>query len=65
MVNSASIALGVVALAFWIYCLVDFSRTDEADLAVFTRPVWIVVLAFGSVLGALLWFFLGRPEARR
>lgn len=62
--TTGSVVVILVAAGFWIYCLVDFSRTDGSDMQVFTRPVWIVLLAFGSVLGALLWFFLGRPERR-
>lgn len=52
----------VAALAFWIYCLIDFSRTDERELRTFTKPVWLVILVLGSVAGGLAWLLVGRPE---
>ncbi len=52
----------LVALAFWAYCLVDFSRTPERDVRTFTRPVWTVLLILGSVVGGIAWFTLGRPQ---
>lgn len=54
--------VGVAASGFWVYCLVDFSRTDERDMRTFSRPVWLVLLVFGSVVGGLMWLFAGRPE---
>lgn len=55
----------LIAAAFWLWCLVDFSRTDERDMGMFTRPVWVLWLSLGSLLGALLWFFAGRPGSSR
>ncbi|HEX8971823.1 PLDc N-terminal domain-containing protein [Oryzihumus sp.] len=59
--DAGPVVVGVVAVAFWGYCLWDFTHTDERDMRTFTRPVWVVVLVLGSTLGALLWFFAGRP----
>lgn len=55
----------LAALAFWVYALVDFSRTPERDVATFPRPVWLVLLVLGSVVGAVAWFAVGRPATRR
>ncbi len=60
--TTANLAVSAIAIAFWIYCLVDFSRTDEVDMRLFNRVTWIVLLVLGNVLGGLLWIFLGRPE---
>jgi hypothetical protein len=54
--------LGYAALVFWGYCLFDFSRTDEAEIRTFPKPVWVVLLVLGSVFGGLVWLFLGRPQ---
>ncbi|MEW1951915.1 PLDc N-terminal domain-containing protein [Terrabacter sp. NPDC080008] len=59
--TSMLVTIGVF-LAFWAYCLYDFARTDERDMRGFTRPVWLVVLVFGSVAGGLLWLLAGRPQ---
>ena len=63
--DTRTLVVGVVAVAFWGYCLWDFTRTDERDMRTFTRPVWVVVLVLGGTLGALLWFFAGRPQSPR
>jgi uncharacterized membrane protein YsdA (DUF1294 family) len=52
----------VAALSFWICCLVDFTQADEREMRTFTKPVWLVILIFGSVAGGLAWLLLGRPE---
>jgi Phospholipase_D-nuclease N-terminal len=51
-------------LIFWGYCLYDFTQVDERAMRTFSKPVWLVVLIFGSVLGGLLWFSVGRPQRR-
>jgi len=55
----------LAALAFWVYALVDFSRTPERDIATFSRSFWLVLLVLGSVVGAVAWFAVGRPAPRR
>jgi Phospholipase_D-nuclease N-terminal len=55
----------VAALIFWGSCLLDLMRTNEHEVRTFSKPVWLVILVFGSVLGGLLWLSTGRPEDRR
>jgi hypothetical protein len=52
----------VAALIIWGYCLLDFTQTDERDMRLFTRPQWLVILVFGSVVGGLFWIAAGRPQ---
>jgi hypothetical protein len=52
----------VPALLFWAYCLLDFTQTDEREMRTFTKPFWLVILLFGSVVGGLLWISVGRPQ---
>jgi len=54
----------LAALVFWGYCLLDFTQTDEREIRAFTKPVWLVILVFGSVFGGLLWLSMGRPQDR-
>jgi hypothetical protein len=55
----------VAAIGFWGYCLFDFTRTDELEMGLFSKPVWLVLLVFTSLLGSLLWIFAGRPQRPR
>jgi hypothetical protein len=54
--------VGVGAVAFWAYCLFDFTQADERETRTFTRPIWLVLLVLGSVVGGLLWVSVGRPQ---
>ncbi len=52
----------LAAIGFWGFCLFDFTRTDELEMRTFTKPVWVVLLVFTSLLGSVLWIFAGRPQ---
>jgi hypothetical protein len=51
-----------VGLLFWAYCLVDFTRTPASEVRSLPQVLWLAILVFGSVVGALAWWFLGRPQ---
>ncbi len=68
MSQAAAVTVVPLALAaFWAYCLVDFTRTDERDMRTFDRRTWVVLLVVTTFLGAVLWYVKGRPRnaARR
>ena len=45
---------------FWIVELVDAARRQFPDIL--TKVVWLVVIFFTHVLGALLYYFLGKRQ---
>ncbi len=49
-------------LAFWIWMLVDAATTPEGWFKSGSKTTWILVVALVSWLGALIYFFAGRPE---
>ena len=51
--------LGLLSFAFWIWMLVDAAQNRGLDQT--ERVVWIVVVALLHFLGALAYFFAGRP----
>ena len=53
--------LGLVALAFWIWMIVDCARheTDGSLVA------WLLLILFVGVIGAPLYFFLRRLPRQR
>lgn len=55
--------LVIAAMCLWVWCLVDFLRTDEREIRAYLRNTWIILLAFCSVLGALMWAAVGRPPS--
>ena len=53
--------LSLAATAFWIWMLVH--AAGNKGLAESERIVWVVVIALVHFLGALIYFFAGRPKA--
>lgn len=53
----------VIAVALTLYALVDAAMTDGSRARGVNKPVWIVIIAVLPVIGALLWFFIGKGSA--
>lgn len=49
-------------LAFWVLSIVDLVRSDRRNVQLFPREGWLAIIIFGSVVGCLAWWFLGRPR---
>jgi len=54
--------LGLLTLAFWICMLVDAAKNRGLDQD--ERVVWIIVVALLHLLGAVIYFFFGRPKRK-
>lgn len=58
------IVLGVVAVAFWVYTVVDVLLTDRSRFRAFPKQVWALVAAVLPVIGGILWFAVGKARRR-
>jgi Phospholipase_D-nuclease N-terminal len=54
---------GILSTIFWIWMLID-CLTKEPDQGS-TKLVWAVVILFTHFIGALLYYFIRRPERKR
>jgi uncharacterized membrane protein YidH (DUF202 family) len=54
--------LGLLSLAFWIWMLIDAAQNRGLDQN--ERIVWVIVVALLHFIGALVYFFVGRPKRR-
>lgn len=59
------VVVPIVVLAVFVYGLVDLIRTDARLTRGLSKPAWIAVQIVLPVLGAILWFIIGRPRGRR
>ena len=63
------VAAGILAVAFYIYCIIDVLRTRSGDTRSLPRWVWLLVVIVLPLVGGLLWLLLGRvwgsPGRRR
>lgn len=57
--------LGVAAVIFTIYAVADCAFFDRTRIRGLRRGWWIVVILFVPIIGALLWFVIGRGRADR
>jgi hypothetical protein len=54
--------LGLLTFAFWIWMLIDAAQNRGLDQN--ERVIWVVVVALLHFLGALIYFFVGRPKRK-
>jgi hypothetical protein len=52
----------VAVIVVFVYGLIDVIRTDPRQTKGISKPAWIVVQIVLPVIGAILWFLIGRPR---
>ena len=52
--------LGILAFAIWVYALIDILRSKFVDST--HKLIWILVVIFIPVLGAVLYLFIGKKQ---
>lgn len=53
--------LSLALFAFWVWMLIH--AIQNRGLNDSERIVWVIVIVFVNLLGALIYFFVGRPKA--
>ena len=56
-----ALPLGLAMLAFWIWMLVHAAQNK--GLSDGEKVAWVLIIALVHFLGALIYFFVGRPKA--
>jgi hypothetical protein len=54
-------AIGLALFAFWIWMLIH--AITNKGLTDTEKIIWVLVVLFLHFLGALIYFFVGRPKA--
>ena len=55
------LAVGILASVFWIWMLIDCATNKSLDGTL--KIVWILVILFTHLIGALIYFFVGRSRS--
>jgi hypothetical protein len=55
-------AFGVLVLGLWVFCIVDVVISDETVIRNLQKPLWLLIVLFLPVIGAVLWLVAGRPR---
>lgn len=58
-----AVPLGLALLAFWVWMLVHAAQNK--GLSDGERIAWILVIVLVHFLGALIYFFVGRPKGNQ
>jgi len=58
----AWVVVAVIAVAFVIYSLVDCAMADRSNIRGPRKSVWLLLIIILPVIGAVLWFLIGRPR---
>jgi len=54
--------IGIAAFAFWVWALVDVVKVaDDSMYRAGNKLVWVLVIVITGVIGALIYFVVGRP----
>lgn len=53
--------IGILAVVFWIWMLIDCARRNFEGSE---KVVWILIIIFLGILGALVYFFVGRKKGK-
>lgn len=51
---------GILGTIFWIWMLVDCATNERSEGN--DKIVWILIIALTHLLGAMLYFFIRRPQ---
>ena len=53
--------IGIACFVFWLWMLIHAIKNK--GLSDTEKIIWVLVILFVHVLGALIYFFVGRPKA--
>jgi hypothetical protein len=56
------IPLGLAAFAFWIWMLIHAAQNK--GLSEGEKVAWVLIIVLVHFLGAVIYFFVGRPKAK-
>ncbi|MFZ2963481.1 MAG: PLD nuclease N-terminal domain-containing protein [Rhodoglobus sp.] len=52
----------LLVVALDVFAVVDLALIDPHRVRTLNKPVWVVIILLLPVVGALLWFFVGRER---
>lgn len=54
--------VGLLLLAFWLYCILDVAMAEPALVRNLPKLVWLVLVVIVPTVGGLAWLIAGRPS---
>lgn len=54
---------GIIGTLFWLWMLIDCATKEPSEGN--DKLIWIIIIIFTHVLGALVYFFVRRPKRKK
>ena len=54
---------GIIGTLFWLWMLIDCATKEPSEGN--DKLIWIIIIIFTNLLGALVYFFIRRPKRKR
>lgn len=54
--------VGLMFLAFWIYCVINIITTEELLIRNLPKVTWLILVIFVPLVGSVAWIAAGRPQ---
>ena len=54
------VAVAILAVAVYIYCIIDVLRTPRGETRSLPKWLWLVLVVLVPLIGSALWLVLGR-----
>lgn len=55
--------LTLVMVGTWLFAIFDVITAPVDQIRLMQKPLWVLVVLLGFILGAVAWFAVGRPRA--
>lgn len=55
----------VIAVAFYIWFLIDVAQTPKSNVRNLPKVVWLLIVFALPLLGGIIWLLTGRPRSSR
>lgn len=59
------VVLPFVVLAFDVFSIADVAFTEPRRVRALNKPLWVILILILPVLGAILWFAIGKARRDR
>ncbi len=63
LVAALALGVGLCALAFWIWMLVDCIKHESSEGN--DKIVWVIIIVATKLIGAIVYYFARRPQRMR
>lgn len=57
--------LALIAIAFWLFCLIDVITTPEQQCRNLPKLAWVLIVLFLAEIGGIVWLVAGRSWESR